>query len=106
MLGGSDWGREFCGRRIYSLFGCEHSRQIWLNRLKRHKKYGRPYIGVLATNLYAARVFELEHIVLNFPEVKRGFFVEAVIVQIYDVFSHDMFESSYGRFPKAMFMLS
>ena len=50
----------------------------WLNHFKRYGKFCRPWIGVEATNLYAAEVEELEHIVLNNPNVSRGVFVEAV----------------------------
>ncbi|KAM7523676.1 hypothetical protein LguiA_013578 [Lonicera macranthoides] len=49
----------------------------WLIHFKRYEKFCQPWIGVEATNLYAIKLEELEHIILHNPNVSKGVFVEA-----------------------------
>lgn len=50
-----------------------------LDHFKRHGRFFRPWVGMEATNLYAARIDKLEHIIQNYQNIFKGVIVENVI---------------------------
>lgn len=51
----------------------------WWEHYKRFGEYRRPALGVEATNLYAAGVCILERMMLKFPGIWKGVFIEKVV---------------------------
>jgi len=56
------------------LIGCNDFLILW------HRTYCRPWLGMQATNLYAARLGKLENIIHKFPNVFKGVIVEEVFM--------------------------
>lgn len=50
-----------------------------LEHFKIHRNFSRPLIEMEVTNLYAAPINKLEHVIQNFPNIYKGVLVENVI---------------------------
>lgn len=53
--------------------------RLWWQHHKRFGEYCRPALGIEATNLYAADVCIIERLMLKFPSMCKGVFVEKVV---------------------------
>ncbi|KAH7866490.1 hypothetical protein Vadar_021093 [Vaccinium darrowii] len=51
----------------------------WLEHFKKNRRFCRRWLGMQMTNLFAARLGQLEKIIQKFPNISRGVFVEEVI---------------------------
>ncbi|KAL8118662.1 hypothetical protein AgCh_016253 [Apium graveolens] len=53
--------------------------RLWWQHYKRFGEYCRPSLGIEATNLYAADICIMERLMLKFPSVCKGVFIEKVV---------------------------